>query len=333
MGNEPEKPKNDDNKNKSSKPKKKSIIKKTEEIPNTFQLRLNLKLDTEYFSIHELSFNRIGILSKLNLYIYSLKTFKQIDIIKMQLPKNLLFKLFDEEKHYEDDQKKDFLELYNNDIVIWSRNLVLFYKFTNKGYEFYQNIKSNYLINSVNELKNRNLVTCGSFGLNIYTKKKNKYNLLEEHPLEKEVICIIEKSQNSLILIQNNNILTLYDIEDEEEKVKYDGYEYSRERPTFALKNNYFVFNFNQECIIFDKKNLNLKKKIQGVNFVSDFFGDLILIEDKKMNIIKICEYKDEKINFCQVFPFNFENIIKLSNGNLIGIANNQIKVINCIKK
>ena len=339
MGNESEKGNYENNKNKSFITKKKPIIKKFEKIPDNFQLSLNIKFNADYFSIHELSYDRIGILSKLNLYIYSLNTFKQINTIKMQLPKGLIFKLFGEEKHYEDDAKKDFLELHNNDIVIWSRNLILFYKLTNKGYECYQNIKSNYLINSVYELKNKNLVTCGSFGLNIYTKKKNKYNLLEEHPLEGEVTNIIEKNENSLIIIRKPNnryskkfILTLYDTEDEEETIKYDKTEYCNESPKFAMKNNYFVFNFKNECIILDKSKLSLKNNFKDVNFIGDFFGDLILIKDEKNKIIKIGEYKDGKINCYKSVPFYVDNIIKLSNGNLLYIEKNQIKIINCIR-
>jgi hypothetical protein len=319
--------------------KKKPVNKKNEKIPDTFQLSLIINFNTENFIIHELSYDRIGILSKLYLYIYSLNTFKQIDIIKMQLPKNITFKLFGEEKHFENDTKKDFLELYNNDIVIWSRNLILFYKLTNKGYEYYQNIKSNYLVNSIYELKNKNLVTCGSFGLNIYSKEKNKYNLIEEHPLEGEVINIIEKNENSLIIIKKSNnryntkfILTLYNTEDEEETLKYDKTEFCNESPKFAMKNNYFVFNFNNECIILDKSKLSLKNNFKDVNFYGDFFGDLILIKDDKNKIIKIGEYKDGKIKFCKSFPFYVDNIIKLSNGNLIGIKRNQIIIINCIR-
>ena len=339
MGNESEKGNYENKKIKSFIVKKKSIIKNIEKVPDNFQLSLKLKINSDHFSIHELSYGRIGVLSKLCLYIYSLNTFKQIDIIKMQLPKNLLFKLFGEEKHFEDDPKKDFLELHNNDIVIWSRNLILFYKLTNKGYECYQNIKGNYLINSVYELKNKNLVTCGSFGLNIYSKKKNKYNLMEEHPLEGEVINIIEKNENSLIIIRKNNdrynkkfILTLYDTEDEEETIKYDKAEYCNESPKFVMKNNYFVFNFNNECIILDKSKLSLKKNFKDIIFFGDFFGDLILINDEKNKIIKIGEYKDEKINLYNSVPFYPNNIIKLSNGNLLYIEKNQIKIINCIR-
>ena len=339
MGNESETRKCSDNKNNTFVTKKKPVNKKNAKIPDTFQLSLNIDFNFEYFIIHELSNDRIGILSKLFLYIYSLNTFKQIDIIKMQLPKNSAFKLFGEEKHYEDDTKKDFLELYNNDIVIWSRNLILFYKLTNKGYECYQTIKSNYIINSIYELKNKNLITYGSFGLNIYSKKKNNYNLLEEHSIEGEVINIIEKNENSLIIIKRNKnsynrkfILSLYDIEEEEDTIKYDGTEYYNESPKFAMKNNYFVFNFKNECIILDKSKLSLKNKFTDINFFGDFFGDFILIYDDKNIIIKIGEYKDGKINICKSFPFYVDNIIKLSNGNLLYIEKNQIKIINCIR-
>jgi len=340
MGNESEKGKYDYNKNKSFKDKKKQIKNKNDKIPDSFELILNIKFNTEYFTIHELSYDRIGILSKLNLYIYSLYTFKQIDIIKMQLPKNIFFKLFGEEKHYEDDTNKDFLELYNSDIVIWSRNLILLYKLTNKGYQCYQNLKSNYLISSVYELKNKDLATCGSFGLNIYSKEKNKYSLIEEYPLNSEVIKIIGKKENSFILIQNKNkysknfVLTLYDTEGEDDdgNVKYDGNTYFSESPRFAMKNNYFVFNFNKECVILDKNNLSLKNKFQEYNFLGDFFDDFILIKDEKNKIINIGEYKDGNINICKSIPFYFDNIIKLSNGNIIGINRNQIKIINCIR-
>ena len=334
MGNYSEKIDTNLNKNKHIQAKAKSINKK-DKIPDTFQLSLNINFDTENLHIHELSFNRIGILSKLNLCIYSLTTFKQIDNIKINLSNNIFFKLFDEARHYENDLKNDFLELYNYDIVVWTRNLILFYKMTNKGYEFYQKITDNYKINSIYELKNKNLITCSVVGLNIYSKKKNKYYLLEQYPLENEVLNLFEVKNYSLILIQKTNkhydnkfILSLHDIKNEIEIKKYEQFEYN-ENLKFALKDKFLFVNFNKECLIFNKNNLALCLKFSG-NFFGDFFGDTILIEDKENKIIKIYEFKDGKINFCKSFPFNFTNIIKLNNGNLIGIKNNQIKVINC---
>ena len=85
---------------------------------------------------------------------------------------------------------------------------MLFYKLTNKRYEFYQKIRENsifhliYTINSIHELKNNNLISCNSSGLNIYSKEKNKYNLIEKHSLKEYFFNLIELNNNKLILMQ-----------------------------------------------------------------------------------------------------------------------------------
>ena len=200
-------------------------------IINSFTLELSLKInlkdedEDEIISVHEISHNRIGILSLKSLSIYSLKTFFKIVQINYGNKKKLDFEEKKEILIY-----ANFLELKNFDLVLWTSKLIYLLKFCNKKYILYQKINllnkdmfvskldeilgklglfdiNKNKINSICELSNGNLIICLNSGLNIYHKIKIKekdifeYKLLSEHEIY-NVKNIIELNSNELILLQ-----------------------------------------------------------------------------------------------------------------------------------
>jgi len=113
----------------------------------------------------------------------------------------------------------DFIELKNNDIVIWTSNVILIY---NKKYNLIQRIDeiecgnlcqredsdyghiTYYDINSIYEMKKEKLVSCNSYELKFYEKNKDKYNLISTEKMEIDVQFIFEIKPNVLILIQKH---------------------------------------------------------------------------------------------------------------------------------
>jgi hypothetical protein len=198
----------------------------------TLSFALNNKLnfnDKKIITIKELSNNRIGILFVHLLSIYSSKTFKKINEIKLD---NTLFQNSEKDEENSDNKNEiviDFIELKNLDLVLWTtKATILFYNLNDSNYtlsqtikeniqkeekkeeayfymeRFYSNNKDDYNINSIYQLSNGNIVSCNTNGIKIYSKKNDKYELELNCPMDIEVIDAIEIKINQLILFQAN---------------------------------------------------------------------------------------------------------------------------------
>ena len=189
-------------------------IKKNKRIKSSlFQLQLKNDYYFEILSIHKLANKKVGVLSEKSLLIYSQNTFKpnyeitlDYSIIKGDI-----------------GEFKDFIELKNSNLLLWTSKSIAIYKLLGKKYEIYQFIKEKegqeeledieigliryesrdeYILNSVYELANNKLVSCNSNGLNIYSEENNKYILKSNHKIQYGVKHIIEINPNKLILFQ-----------------------------------------------------------------------------------------------------------------------------------
>ena len=167
--------------------------------------------NTEIIRVYELSNERIAIIienERAELKIYSLRTRKFINKISHEEP------------------VKKFVELKNNDFVIYSLKKIYIYKLTNNNnYELYQTIdeyqqgtfkkkkkpmedwgkgttfREIYELNSIYELMNGNFISCNSYGIKIYKKnKEGKYELFFTKKIKIEVKNVIEIKSNIIIL-------------------------------------------------------------------------------------------------------------------------------------
>ena len=125
---------------------------------------------------------------------------------------------------------KDFIELKNETIALWSEIRIYLYKHVNNEYILLQIIdeiknikfKSDFFIslrgkgiqyyrelNSILELNNGNLIACNNMGLNIYRNKGEKYTLESKHfsKIIKDIKYAFEIGSNNLILLQSHNSL------------------------------------------------------------------------------------------------------------------------------
>ena len=291
------------------------------------QLKFNFKCDkndnlyinedtNKIIILHELSNKNIGILFSSKLGIYSINTFKLICNITPNVNVcnlNLI----------------NFIELKNNDIIIWSqRTILLFYKLSYKEYKQYQIINeytlspyfsydlySSYNINSIYQLKNGLLISCNSYGLYFYYKKDNKYILLSKHEISIEVENIIEIKENVLVLIQRYHepgrgciignrtpgkyhySISIYNIETKEEKIlnKYSKYKYenfSDSGITYLVKNRYLFIRYIDHFFIYDiKQNMKLINKDK-----ENEGGEIIKVLKNEMRINFLCNYFDKFI-------------------------------------
>ena len=103
---------------------------------------------------------------------------------------------YPESIRFDDNYFKDFIELKNKDLIIWSKGKIFYYKKDKNTYKLSQIIyeliqQENkteitqigdiqiYNLKNVIELENNNLLSCNSIGIKIYNKKKNEYKLIE----------------------------------------------------------------------------------------------------------------------------------------------------------
>ena len=291
------------------------------------QLKFNFKCDkndnlyinedtNKIIILHELSNKNIGILFPFKLGIYSINTFKLICNITPNVNVRNLNLI-------------NFIELKNNDIIIWSqRTILLFYKLSYKEYKQYQIINeytlspyfsydlySSYNINSIYQLKNGLLISCNSYGLYFYYKKDNKYILLSKHEISIEVENIIEIKENVLVLIQRYHepgrgciignrtpgkyhySISIYNIETKEEKIlnKYSKYKYenfSDSGITYLVKNRYLFIRYIDHFFIYDiKQNMKLINKDK-----ENEGGEIIKVLKNEMRINFLCNYFDKFI-------------------------------------
>ena len=124
------------------------------------QLRLKINYENPVININVLQNNRIGIIFYDSLIIYSLYTFLEISRIIPLLLKN---KKGNEDETQEAYSLKNFVELKNKDLVLWTLKIIFFYTLSGKNYKLYQTIDESNLIeyfyfDDIIEMENGNLI-------------------------------------------------------------------------------------------------------------------------------------------------------------------------------
>ena len=313
----------------------KDQIKLEGENHNTNTESLNFQITSTFnfenskiLKIKELSNKRIGILLNDSLSIYYINNFKKSEEIELPIVNG----------YSNDERIFDFIELKNSDLVLWAPDKILLYKISENKYQLYQTIKDleepkkikdldedfyygsnkkKYQINSVYELSNGNLVCCNSFGLTIYKRNNDKYELDSKHEMELDVRKIIEINPNQLILFQRyhyfywmcsrNNFsshtyaISIYDIETKtlnklaSNKVTKNDY-YGYTLFSFLVKKGFLLVRYGNRIDIYDiKNNMNLINHDQEdmVKIEEKFYGNFKILKDD-MDIIFLCDYSDD---------------------------------------
>ena len=324
--------------------------------PLFFQLILKMNfLFKKIITIKELSKSRIGILFNNNsLSIYSSKTFRKINEIEIEINDSSI-----NNPNY-DKKIINFIELKNSDLVFWTSKNIFFYKLSDNKYIIYQTInepkhetkdeddlyqmfsyrhsynnKNDYKINIICQLKNGNLISCSSFGINIYTKENDNYKLLSKHKIDVEVKNAIEIELNKLVLFQRNYkcgghcsqtyycnftySLSIYDIEkdiltnlnkfEENVSLSNNNISFFKNDKYLFVKNGEFkfdIYDINQNM-----KSINQNNEIIEVNKVRTFFGffreKIYDVIKDEMNIIFLCNFTKDLF-----FAKDMNNDIKL---------------------
>ena len=293
------------------------------QITSTFNFE-----NSKILKIKELSNKKIGILLNDSLSIYYINNFKKSEEIELPIVNG----------YSNDERIFDFIELKNSDLVLWAPDKILLYKISENKYQLYQTIKDleepktikdldedfyygsnkkKYQINSVYELSNGNLVCCNSFGLTIYKRNNDIYELDSKHEMELDVRKIIEINPNQLILFQRyhyfywmcsrNNFsshtyaISIYDIETKtlnklaSNKVTKNDY-YGYTLFSFLVKKGFLLVRYGNRIDIYDiKNNMNLINHDQEdmVKIEEKFYGNFKILKDD-MNIIFLCDYSDD---------------------------------------
>lgn len=282
---------------------------------------------------HELSKNRIGALitnkntKENSILIFSLQNFEKIFEIKIEQEKlisDFKARYTVRESSYEEEEEqsnvhniKDFMELNNGDILLWSdiRIYIFIFNQVKNNYELFQTIdeykniepKHEYSFGSAGrfhrfsqelysifELKNGKLLVSNVSGCNIYQKKNNSYIIVDNFYLKGKIIQEIK--DNELIIFQN-----------------------SCERRTDCvspLRSNYEIFVINIE-----------KKKLVKTLFEKEIYDfdncgnhiSLTILDNKYLFI----SYLD------QLIIYNIQkNMEKIKNVKLLGDGQKTIKVL-----
>ena len=292
-------------------------------------------------NIHELPYNRIGILTEFYLLIHSLNTFKLINKLEPDLKL-----IISEDKKIDFCPLFDFIVLKNNDLVIWNSKIIFFYSLTTQEYKQYQTIneynlgenKDKYFdyyynkyiyVKSIYELSNDKLVSCNSYELKIYYKKNNEY-YLESKLITYDVEKVYEIKPNILILFQKNflgrkclsgmgrdvfmNSISIYDIKKEKElnlKI-YDFLVDGEGDINFLIKNNYLLTRYGNNVDIFNiDKNMELIKNENDYYNFNPYNKKKLKIE---MKISFLCDYYGDlffvkNLNGVKIYKFENEKI------------------------
>ena len=286
----------------------KSIITSLDNKNENYSYPVNIN------NIHKLKNNKIGIIiNRKYLSIYSSNTFKLIYIID---PKKEINK---ENKKMKNYSLIDFIELKNEDLLLWTSEIIMIYKKNQKIYELLQIINEYeqgtnfieytgfekieyYKLNSLYELRNRILVSCNSYGLKFYSKQNDKYVLISKEEIEFEVENIFEMKENIFILFQkksktytsksipprstitNKYRISLYNIKNKEEKILIEDIAYFNSESGIKYHHAFSKINY-----MFKDKYLfiSLPTKI----YIYDISQNKQLIEENEITIKFLCNY------------------------------------------
>lgn len=316
---------------------------------------LNKNFDEKIIKVYELSNNRLGVLFKYSLNIYSLIDLRNIDEIKLN-------------EEYKTKSLINFLELRNFDIILRSSKYIHFYQFSKQKYEIYQIIRegkekkssseNDYdeedFIHQIVELKNGNLVSCNSLDIKIYYKQFDKYHLQLKIKIN-DVVNAIEIKSNTLFLLHRHikerrsgciideyfffSFSFLDVMTGKRNELFEDKTECYEPDLNFIFKNNYLLISYENTLLIYNKNKLELinkyisnKVKEEKINFIifCNYFDNFFLVKDIN-GIIKVYTFDNESIEYQEDFSFQNKKGIILKNNKIIMNSTYNLEIIDFI--
>ena len=341
-----------------------NIIRTDENIiigknPLSFKLNLDMEFEEFIISIKEMSNNRIGILFKHALLIYSSIDFKFIKKVEYEFN----FVCCQLDRKY--SEFTGFIETKNCDLILWTIKYGLIFKLKGEEYELIEFFEEwTYNLNyfgGFKELTNGNIVYSRRnephcpFALQFYSKDKSndKYNLLSKHFFDISYEDLIEINPNELILLRKHetisfcHVLTVYDVNKEEiKKIIYlDGRGYIGDFDVnYIIKKEYLFIRYAHNLIIFNTKkdmdivyfcNEKIEKKMElfdmsfniNIKTLKDEMNirflcnyiDDLIIVQDEKNVIKLFKFKGGLLKFYKEFPFQNKGLQL----NMIRLKNN----------
>ena len=256
-------------------------------ISISFELMRRTKKPDNILKIKQITKSRILILYDEFFEVYNIKTGQLISITKENLESNCPI--------YYDNYYKNFIELKNKDLILWSRGKIFYYKKTGNNYKLSQVIYEveqqknktdiwqigevdKYNLYNIIELDNNILLSCNSIGLKIYNFIENEYKLINVFPMFLDVENVIQLRENNFLVIHHYTYysggcmlvtyhkfgLSLFDLKsnktkkifNDEIKTDYDG--------SIYYNFNYFLLKdtFIYQISDFSDNDKNYKKKM-----------------------------------------------------------------------
>ena len=324
------------------------------------QLRLKINFPNSFTHINVLQNNRIGIISYNSLIIYSLFTFREISRIIPELLKKENLDLTQNAYYL-----KNFIELKNKDLVLWTSRITLFYSLSGKNYKLYQTIdgsdrdklneeQNNYsrlsyfYFTNINETENGDLVLCSYIGIKLYTKNKDQYNFKYYYSSEYDLQNALRIKSNRLILFQSEQ--KVFDFLDADTFFKISIFntsnQYEKTLTRYSVHNDLsdyfnFLINGNNLFVIYSKKLeiYDLEKNIKiFCGSIFDYFDDFLcnyddnyFIARNNKGIIKLYKFEDNGIKSYKELEFNKFKITGIKNikkNNFLIYNKNNIKIL-----
>lgn len=189
-----------------------NTIKNDKENSIKFQLMNSYSRFRDIKKIKEIEGKRLIILFDCDFLISDIKTGKTICKIKG---------IYERERpRYYDNMFYDFIVLKNQDLILWSRGKIFYYKKSDNNYELSQIInevkqqKNNarmcqigyveqYNLYNIIELENNVLISCNSIGIKIYNYKEKEYKLIKLIPMFLDIENIIKLKENDFLVIHH----------------------------------------------------------------------------------------------------------------------------------
>ena len=296
--------------------------------------------------------NRIGIIFYDSLIIYSLYTFLEISRIIPLLLKN---RKGNEGETQEAYNLKNFVELKNKDLVLWTSKIIFFYTLSGKNYKLYQTIDESNLIeyfyfDDIIEMENGNLIISSYQGIKLYTKTKDQYIFNYFYSFEYYIEKVLKIKSNRIIIFQIKQEIydflcadsfykiSIFNISNKSEKTLNITETYGLASPfEFLIKgdNLFVIYAFRLEIYDLKEDRIIIYPEKRGHHdYLEKLFcnyDDEYFIAENDEGIIKLFKFEESEIKPYKELEFDkFEitGIKNLKNNNFLIYNKNNIKIL-----
>lgn len=250
---------------------------------------------------------------------------------------------YSDRKYSSHSEFQNFYILKNEDLLLWTGTILFYYKKEENKYILYQSFNQfneeekpelfRNFINNVLELDNDSFITCNSFGIRIYKKKNNEFNLIKKIKMFLEVYDCFKINQDLLLLVNHKDAtinalkhehycaISLFDMKTNNVNIIY--------KKEIQLMNPDYVkiFDFFLEDKLYFQFHpvKSTKSKTANGGIFLKFMDD----EKKELNILDIKRKRRLEITSNYKIPNHYKNNLFFSEKNnqifLCSIQNNNI--------